>query len=181
MDRRRWSEPVDERIVAEGMQLERHEMLRIAQGAQLLVAVQSGALWITEEGKPEDLFVTPGRWYRIESDALAVATALESAQVTISAPLAAPGAWQIERIGSDGAPAGRLQGRKRGSRIARALMAAWLRLYRKGARVARRAAESSRHAELVRLAAQLDRHTRKDIGLEHYGHWFPEQSMKSFH
>lgn len=181
MDRRRWSEPVDERIVAEGMQLGHREMLRIVRGSRLLVSVQTGTLWLTEEGKPEDIFVTPGRWYRIESDALAVGLALEPAQVTISAPLAAPAAWQIERIGSDGTPAGRVSGRKRGTRIGRALTAVWLRLYRARVRAARRAVESSRHAELARLAAQLDRHTRKDIGLEQYGTWFPRHSVKSFH
>ncbi len=181
MDRRRWTEPVDERIVAEGMQLERREMLRIERGARLLVSVQAGLVWLTEEGKPADILVTPGRWYRIENDALTIALALEPTQLAISAPLAAPAAWQIERIASDGTPAGRLRAARRGTRIGRAATAWWLRFHRMRARAARRAAESSRHAELARLAARLDAHTRKDIGLEHYGAWFSERSLKSFH
>lgn len=176
MDRRRWNEPVDERIVAEGMQLGQREMLRIARGSQLLVSVQSGTLWLTEEGQPRDILVTPGRWHRIKNDALAIGLALESAQVTISAPIAAPSTWQVERLASDGTTAARLRTAKRGSRLGRALTAWLLKLYRAGARAARRAAEFSRHAALARLAAQLDAHTRRDIGLEQYGAFYPTRS-----
>jgi len=102
MDRRRWNEPVDERIVAEGLQLGHREMLRIPRGAGLLVAAQSGALWLTEEGKPADIFVTPGRWYRIERDALTIAMALEPASVTLSAPLSSRASFAIERLSADG-------------------------------------------------------------------------------
>lgn len=96
MDRRRWKEPVDERIVAEGMRLEQRGLMRITRGTHLLVAAQSGTLWITEEGNSADFLVTPGRWHRIQGDGLVIALALQPAVFTISAPLAVPDRWQIE-------------------------------------------------------------------------------------
>ena len=61
MDRRTWKEPVDERIVAEGVFLEHRGVLRITNGAGLLVAAHAGTLWITEEGDRRDIVVTNGR------------------------------------------------------------------------------------------------------------------------
>ena len=173
MDRRTWKEPVDERIVADGIFLEHRAGLRITHGARLLVSAHGGTLWITEEGNPADFIVEPGTWHRIATDAPALVYALEPASVTISAPLGIPAHWTVDGRGPGGRPNGvHIAPRRRGGRVARAFWAWLLRRYRSGAHVARRLAQSSRDAELrdsvARLAAQLDERTRRDIGLESF-------------
>ncbi len=69
MDRRTWKEPVDERIVADGLFLEHRAMLHITRGAGLLVSAQTGTLWITHDGKLDDIVLTSGQWHRIEIQA----------------------------------------------------------------------------------------------------------------
>ena len=98
MDRRQWKEPVGEQIVAEGISLEQRSLLRITDGAQLVVTVQSGTLWITEEGNSGDYIVPPGRWYRVHGDGLVIGLALQPSVVTVSAPLAAAARWQISEV-----------------------------------------------------------------------------------
>jgi hypothetical protein len=95
MDRRQWKEPVDEQIVVEGMSLEQRALMRIRDGAQLVVTVESGTLWITEEGNAGDFIVTPGRWHRVQGDGLVIALALQPSVVTVSAPFAAAARWQL--------------------------------------------------------------------------------------
>src|SRR5262245_2644075 len=96
MDRRTWKEPVDERIVADGLFLEHGAVLRVANGTGLLVAAHAGTLWITEDGDQRDIIVTNGRSYRIRSDGLAIVNALQHAIVTVSAPLGVPARWTID-------------------------------------------------------------------------------------
>ena len=171
MDRRTWKEPVDERIVADGVFLEHRAVLRISGGAGLLVAAHAGALWITEEGDYRDIIVTNGRSHRIASDRLVIVNALAPTSVTISAPLGIPARWTIDGTGPGGQPSRiRVRPRKRGGRTGRDLWAFLLRCYRAGAHLARRVRQSAREAEVrenvARLAAQLDARTRRDIGLE---------------
>jgi hypothetical protein len=170
MDRRTWKEPVDERIVADGVFLEHRGVMRVTGGTGLLVAAHAGTLWITEDGDQRDIIVTNGRSYRIRSDGLAIVNALEHAVVTISAPLAAPARWTIDGASAIGLPTVRIRPRKRGGRTGRDLWAWVLRRYRAGRHLARRAQrsahEAGQRAELARFAAGLDARTRKDIGLE---------------
>lgn len=173
MDRRTWKEPVDERIVADGVFLEHRAVLRITGGAGLLVAAHAGTLWITEEGDHRDIIVTNGRSHRIGSEGLAIVNALEPTSVTISAPLGIPARWTIEGAAPGGLPNGvRIRPRRRGGRTGRDLWAWVLRCYRSGARVVRGAQQSAREAalreDIARLAAQLDARTRRDIGLEQF-------------
>jgi hypothetical protein len=102
MDRRTWKEPVDERIVADGIFLQYRAVLRITDGAGLLVAAHAGTLWITEEGDRRDIVVTNGRSQRIESDRLVIVNALVPTSVTISAPLGIPARWTDRRQGPGG-------------------------------------------------------------------------------
>lgn len=166
MDRRTWKEPVDERIVADGVFLEYRGVLRIARGKGLLLAARGGTLWITEAGDRRDLIVTNGRWYRLKTDGLAIINALEPTSVTISAPLGIPARWRIDGAGVSIRPG------TRGNRAARNFWAWVLRRYRSGAHAARRVQQSVRdaqqRAEIARLAAQLDARTRRDIGLEQF-------------
>lgn len=161
MDRRQWREPCDEHIVAEDVRIERGGLLRIRHGRELLLYVQSGAVWLTQEGDRRDIVVEPGRWFRIDSNHLVLATALREARVTLSAPLNAPAQWTIEQVSAAGRPAGlRIGMRPRVRSATRRLRAAWLRLYRKG----RRAAHA--HLSAATTATRLDPRTLKDIGLE---------------
>ena len=173
MDRRNWKEPVDERIVADGVFLEHRGVLRITGGAGLLVTAHAGTLWITEEGDPRDVIVTNDRSHRIGRDGLAIVNALEHAIVTISAPLGVQARWTIDGATAIGAPNGvQIRPRKRGGRTGRDLWAWVLKSYRSGARLVRRAQRSAREAalrdEVARFAAQLDARTRKDVGLERF-------------
>jgi DUF2917 family protein len=175
MDRRAWKEPVDERIVAEGVFLEHRAVLRITNGAGLLIAAHAGTLWITEEGDRRDVIVTNGRSYRIKSDGLTIVNALEHAIVTISARLGLHARWTIDGATAIGLPNGvRIRPRSHDEHgtVGRTLWAWVLRRYRSGAHLARRAQESVREAtlraDIARFAAQLDPRTRKDIGLDEY-------------
>jgi hypothetical protein len=179
MDRRTWKEPVDERIVAEGVFLDHRAALRITGGAGLLVAAHSGALWITEDNDRRDIIVTGARSYRIESDSLALVNALEPASVTISAPLGIPARWTIE-----GAAGLNIRPRKRSGQTGRDLWAWVLRCYRAGRHVARRAELSVREAglraDIARFAARLDARTRRDIGVEEYYSASPAERAEQY-
>jgi hypothetical protein len=64
----------------------------------------------------------------------------------------------------------RIVRRGMGLRLMRAAYAGWLRMHRRGARVARRFMEARREDAQARLLAQLDSRILKDIGLEpHHG------------
>jgi len=168
MDRRTWKEPVDERIVADGLFLEQRAMLHIARGAGLLISASTGALWITQDGNLDDIVLTSGQWHRLDGDAV-IASALQATIVTISAPLAATPRWKIQRVSAAGMR-DEVRSPSRGNRVMRAVQAWVLRRYRSGAQAARRVQQSARDAEfrdsVERLVAQLDARARKDIGLE---------------
>ena len=51
------------------------EGLRIENGRGLLLAVRSGAIWLTQEADPRDFFLTAGRFMRLDNDGLSVAYA----------------------------------------------------------------------------------------------------------
>ena len=185
MDRRTWKEPVDERIVADGVFLEHGGVLRVTNGAGLLVAAHAGTLWITEDGDQRDIIVTNGRSYRIRSGGLAIINALEHAIVTISAPLGAAARWTVDGATAAGLPHGiRIQPRRRGGRTGRDLWAWVLRCYRAGARTARRAQrsahEAGQRADLADFAARLDARTRKDIGLEPFYSASPAERAQQY-
>jgi len=185
MDRRTWKEPVDERIVADGIFLQYRAVLRITDGAGLLVAAHAGTLWITEEGDRRDIVVTNGRSHRIESDRLVIVNALVPTSVTISAPLGIPERWTIDGKGPGGeASRIRIRPRKRGGRTGRDLWAFVLRCYRSGTRLARRVRQSAHDAELrenvAHFAAQLDARTRRDIGLEQYHSASPAERAEQY-
>ena len=184
MDRRTWKEPVDERIVADGVFLEHRGVLRVTNGTGLLVAAHAGTLWITENGDPRDVIVTSARSYRIEGNGLVIINALEPASVTISAPLGIPVRWTIGGSTPNGLPNGvRVRPRKHGT-VGRTLWAWVLRRYRAGAHFARRARRSAHEAglraELAQFAARLDPRTRRDIGLDSFHSTSPAERAERY-
>lgn len=164
MDRRMWREPCDELSVAEGVVLERGSALRITRGRQLLLYVQSGTVWLTQEGDSRDIVADAGRWFRIDRDGLVVVSALDAAVVTLSAPLNAARRWRIEGTRRDGNPVAHPIGeRRRSHRLVRAFWAFWLRLHRSGGRAL---AQRLRGRQALLDTGRLDARTLRDVGLE---------------
>jgi len=121
------------------------DVLRIENGRGLLLAVRSGAIWLTQEADPRDFILDAGRRMRLDKDGLSVAYASVPATLTLAAP----------------------PGPQRGSihRFARTALALWLRMQRAAAAIGRRFAQAQRDEAKARLLARLDARTLRDIGL----------------
>ncbi len=65
------------------MRLAAGEVLRIAAPRGLEVACESGHLWITEEGLPEDVWLAAGQRVRLVGDGLAVLEAKGDASLRV--------------------------------------------------------------------------------------------------
>jgi hypothetical protein len=77
---------MDGYLVHGGMDMARGASVRIEDGAGILVYVWQGELWITQEGDQRDYFVSPGRWFRLESDGTALLYATRSTHATLTSP-----------------------------------------------------------------------------------------------
>jgi hypothetical protein len=126
MERKLWTEPFDARIVAEGVQLSRSDIVGIRNGHGALVFVESGTAWITQENDVRDVLVPAGESFRLDRAGVALVQAHRSATITITAPLGGEGP-EAFRVAP--APA-----RRRGHPLMRRLWAIVLRLYRRHAR-----------------------------------------------
>jgi hypothetical protein len=60
------------------------KILRLNAPRGLEVACESGHLWITEEGMPDDVWLAAGQRVRLVGDGLAVLEAKGDARLTIS-------------------------------------------------------------------------------------------------
>ncbi len=77
--------------------------LRIAAGQPVRVCSNSGALWITVDGEPDDIQVDPGACLRMDPRSPMLVTALDGdADVTVT-PLAPPG-WRRRLAQAFGRP-----------------------------------------------------------------------------
>jgi hypothetical protein len=126
MERKLWTEPFDARIVAEGVQLARSDLVGIRNARGALVFVESGTAWITQENDLRDVFVPAGESFRLDRDGVALVQAHRSATITVTAPLgdADPEVFRVSP-----APA-----RRRGHPLVRRMWAMVLRLYRRHAK-----------------------------------------------
>ena len=61
-------------------------ILRIQDGAGSVLHVQSGALWVTQEGDGRDYYLGEGSTFKLSSDGLALAQATRASNVSLSAP-----------------------------------------------------------------------------------------------
>jgi ferric-dicitrate binding protein FerR (iron transport regulator) len=61
-------------------------LLRIDDGAGVLVSVLRGAIWITQEGDRRDVLLAAGQSVRIENDGLTLIQGLAPSALTLSAP-----------------------------------------------------------------------------------------------
>jgi hypothetical protein len=151
------------------MRLEPGEALRIVNGSGLRLAVHAGSVWVTQEADRRDVVLEKGRWKRLDRDGVSIASASQTATVTVSAPLEIEPRWEIELVGPDGAVF-RLQRARRSlaRRIARGVLAWWITLHRYGAAAGRRFVQARRERAQAEMLASLDARTLKDIGLESY-------------
>ena len=62
----------------------RGRMLRIRDGAESLLCVHRGALWVTQEGDPRDYYLPAGSSLRLSSNGLAIAQATRPSSVSLS-------------------------------------------------------------------------------------------------
>jgi hypothetical protein len=73
-------------------------LLRIDNGAGVLVYVWEGELWITEDGSPKDHVLQAGQSYQIRLGGAAVAQAFKRSLVSLSAPASERAARRVTLI-----------------------------------------------------------------------------------
>ena len=127
MDRKLWTTPYDARIVAEGVQLTRDEVVGIRDGNGALVFVESGTAWITQEGDSRDVLVPAGESFRLDRAGVALVQAYRAGTITITAPLdgGEPEVFRSAPI------ANTARAPRRGHPLVRRMWAIVLRLYRR--------------------------------------------------
>jgi hypothetical protein len=79
-------------------------MLRITDGAGVLVYVWEGELWLTQEGSTKDYMLQAGQWFRIDRGGAAIAHAFKRSLVSLSSPAPDVPAKSIELL-EQGRPA----------------------------------------------------------------------------
>jgi hypothetical protein len=63
----------------------RGSMLRIDEGAGVLLYVWEGEVWLTQEGSCRDHVLQPGQWFRLDRGGAALAHAFQRSVVSLSA------------------------------------------------------------------------------------------------
>ena len=66
------------------LQLQRGQTLKVVDGAGSTVCASHAAVWITEENRPRDIVLEPGRCYRLANRGVAVIEALGAASVSFA-------------------------------------------------------------------------------------------------
>lgn len=74
-------------LVKGSIAMPRGSMLRIDDGASMLVYVWEGELWLTQEGSRKDHMLQAGQWFRVDRDGAALAHAFRNSVVSLSSPL----------------------------------------------------------------------------------------------
>ena len=130
MDRRVWQEPFEARVLGEGIQLARGDLMGIRRGRGALVFLNEGVVWLTQDGDAGDHVITRGTWFRLGRDGVAYIQALRPAAVTVTAPA---DALHVEVFRPEHVRAEPTR-RQRGHPLARMLLACWVRMHRFGRR-----------------------------------------------
>jgi hypothetical protein len=87
-----------EYLVQGNVQLARGGLLRVEDGAGMLLYVWSGGVWITQEGDRRDRHVPAGGWFRIERPGLTLVSALARSALTLTAPQPEGYAGRVELV-----------------------------------------------------------------------------------
>jgi hypothetical protein len=77
---------MDRHLVMASVGIPRDSMLRIDEGAGMLLHVWQGEVWLTQEGSPEDHMLRPGQWFRVDRGGAMLAHAFRSSVVSLSSP-----------------------------------------------------------------------------------------------
>jgi hypothetical protein len=77
---------MDGYLVKGSVSIPRGSMLRIDDGAGLLLRVWEGEVWVTQEGSSRDHLLRAGQRFRVERDGAAIAHAFQRASVSLSSP-----------------------------------------------------------------------------------------------
>jgi hypothetical protein len=64
------------------LQLKRGQMLKVVDGVGSTVCARHAPVWITEENRPRDIVVEPGRCYQLSARGVTVIEALGDASVS---------------------------------------------------------------------------------------------------
>jgi hypothetical protein len=74
----------------------RGSMLRIEDGAGVLVYVWEGEVWLTQQGSTEDHMLQAGQWFRLDRGGATIAHAFKRSLVSLSSPSPEVPARRIE-------------------------------------------------------------------------------------
>ena len=66
------------------LRLQRGQTLKVVDGEGSTVCASHAAVWITEENRPRDIVLEPGRCYRLSHRGVAVIEALGEASVSFA-------------------------------------------------------------------------------------------------
>ena len=81
---------MDGNLINGSVGIPRGRMLRIDEGAGVLLYVREGELWLTQEGSCRDHVLQAGQWFHLDRDGAALAHAFRRSVVSLSS--SAPGA-----------------------------------------------------------------------------------------
>ena len=76
---------MDGYLVKGSISISRGSMLRIDEGAGMLLRVWEGEVWFTQEGSAKDHLLRPGHSFRVERGGATLALALRRSVVSLSA------------------------------------------------------------------------------------------------
>jgi hypothetical protein len=78
--------------------LQHRELLRIRDGRDLVIAVNQGEVWITQEGDRRDIELETGARYRLERDGISLVHALRRSELTLLLPLPDRSAPRVDLV-----------------------------------------------------------------------------------
>jgi len=77
---------MNEYVVQGSLAMARGSFLRIEDGADLLLYVWEGELWLTQEREHRDRWLKAGDWFRLDRDGQALVQAMARTVITITSP-----------------------------------------------------------------------------------------------
>jgi len=94
---------MDGYLVKGSVGIPRGSMLRIDEGAGMLLYVWEGEVWFTQEGSAKDHVLRAGHWFRVERGGAAIAHAFRRSVVSLSSPTSEIPAKRITLVHPRGA------------------------------------------------------------------------------
>jgi len=94
---------MDGYLVKGSVNIPRGSMLRIDEGAGMLLYVWEGEVWFTQEGSAKDHMLRAGHWFRVERGGAAIAHAFRHSVVSLSSPTPDVSAQSISVVHPRGA------------------------------------------------------------------------------